>query len=573
MISHTIGARKALLSASGMAMFALAAAAMPASAATLLTPKAFTVKGPKLIIPPNDVHLDTNGTSAPAFFSHTLNTSVISTFEGTSDYDTRALGIGLLPPDTMGAVGTTQYVQLLNGSFSVYNKATGLLAQPRITDSTFWKAAGGTNTGGDPRVRFDTQNNRWIAIGFGSPNSKLQVAVSETDDALGKWHSSSFTGFAGFGFGAIADYPTLAMSGNAILIGTNDFAPIIAGGSNGFRGTTLNVLNKTDVFAAGAGSPNLSSLKQFVTPLDGTTDNGFALQGVNRVGGSSTATVVAASLYTFDNVVYDITNAGTASAAQTTSQYQQGGVSFNSPDKARQPTNNGSARVIDTLDERISSSAWEMKGKIYFVTTVEALGTDHTVVRVTILDKATRAVLSQTDIGGGPSDSFDYYQGSLAVNSAGQIVVGYNRSGDITTGQAGRISIFARSFNTNANGTLHATSGEVLIKQSLVDDYHNGSPQGSNPVGRQRWGDYSTVELDPTNMHRFWVIGQFAREYNNAAGGHPGGSGFARWGTQIAQIGIAAVPEPATWAMMILGFGFVGTALRRSRIATKVTFA
>ena len=30
---------------------------------------------------------------------------------------------------------------------------------------------------------------------------------------------------------------------------------------------------------------------------------------------------------------------------------------------------------------------------------------------------------------------------------------------------------------------------------------------------------------------------------------------------------VAAVPEPATWALMILGFGIVGSALRRRRRA------
>jgi hypothetical protein len=36
---------------------------------------------------------------------------------------------------------------------------------------------------------------------------------------------------------------------------------------------------------------------------------------------------------------------------------------------------------------------------------------------------------------------------------------------------------------------------------------------------------------------------------------------------------IGAVPEPATWAMMTLGFGIVGGALRSSRRRTRVTFA
>ena len=36
-------------------------------------------------------------------------------------------------------------------------------------------------------------------------------------------------------------------------------------------------------------------------------------------------------------------------------------------------------------------------------------------------------------------------------------------------------------------------------------------------------------------------------------------------GGYVDSIGLNAVPEPATWAMMITGFGFVGAALRRRR--------
>ena len=34
----------------------------------------------------------------------------------------------------------------------------------------------------------------------------------------------------------------------------------------------------------------------------------------------------------------------------------------------------------------------------------------------------------------------------------------------------------------------------------------------------------------------------------------------------------AAVPEPATWGMMIVGFGAMGATLRRRRTATTVSF-
>ncbi|MHA6721398.1 PEPxxWA-CTERM sorting domain-containing protein [Sphingomonas sp. RS2018] len=43
--------------------------------------------------------------------------------------------------------------------------------------------------------------------------------------------------------------------------------------------------------------------------------------------------------------------------------------------------------------------------------------------------------------------------------------------------------------------------------------------------------------------------------------------------TSITVTTVPAVPEPATWMMMILGFGAVGATLRRRRAAARVTFA
>lgn len=495
-------------------------------------------------------------------------TSLVKGFEGTSDYDTRALGIGLVPPDTMGAIGTKQYVELINGSFSVYNKATGALAAPRTTDSTFWTTkAGGQATGGDPRILFDKPTQRWVAIGFNSAGNGLQIATSVTDDALGAWKSAQFGTFSDPGrFDPIADYPTLSLSGNAVIVGTNNFSAATGGGARTFRGTTLTVLNRSDVFAAtGPVVTTGTSFSQPVATITPLTDRGFVIQGVNSDAPSSTATVLSTSNFLFDNLHYNINNAGTVGATETAST-PTGASLFASPSAGRQPTAGSSARVVAAGDERIGSNAWEYNGRVYYAFTVKAGTSDHDVVRVTVFDKASNTILSETDIGGGPSNHFDYYYGSLTVNAAGQVVVGYNRSGDVTTGVDGRISIFARSFNSNADGTLRATSGEILIKQSLVDNYHNGSSELLAPAGRQRFGDYASVTIDPNNNRSFWVIGEFAREFNTKAN-HPegSGSGFGRWGTFIGQIDVASVPEPATWVMMIGGFGMVGGAVRRQR--------
>jgi hypothetical protein len=205
-------------------------------------------------------------------------------------------------------------------------------------------------------------------------------------------------------------------------------------------------------------------------------------------------------------------------------------------------------------------------GKIYSVHTVTENGSAFTSVRWTILDSVTNQVLDEGNIGDG-LDGYDYYQGSLAVNEFGQVVIGYNRSGlDPATG---RITLAARTFSTSGSGELMQIGDEIVLRVSDTDDYHNGSLFGQTAVGRQRWADYSSVSLDPEDSSMFWLAGTFAREYNNAAGGHPGGTGGSRWGTFIAAIDFdrstGVVPEPSTWAIMILGMGVVGASLRRRR--------
>lgn len=85
-------------------------------------------------------------------------------------------------------------------------------------------------------------------------------------------------------------------------------------------------------------------------------------------------------------------------------------------------------------------------------------------------------------------------------------------------------------------------------------------------MGIQRWGEYSQVSPDPDDPNKFYLVGQFAREYNNAAGGHPGGSGFARWGTWVAVLDVSPVPEPSTWLMMLCGFGAVDVFAKRRKL-------
>ncbi len=100
-------------------------------------------------------------------------------------------------PDTNGAVGTTQFVEWINYSFAVFNKADGSLAYGPATGNTLWQALGGpcyNHNNLDPIVQFDKQAERWVMMmpEFVAP-FYLCVAVSKTSDAVtGGWNLYQF---------------------------------------------------------------------------------------------------------------------------------------------------------------------------------------------------------------------------------------------------------------------------------------------------------------------------------------------------------------------------------------------
>jgi hypothetical protein len=543
---------------------------------------------PRPIVDPGAPGVDpVIATQGPGFFapSPTVfgnqphpNARVKKAFNALGDYDTRLLGRALIPPDTMGAVGTTQFVQIINGAFGVFDKNTGNLLGG-VSDVGFWNQLGQGGTGGDPRILFNHQQQRWIAIGFGQDIKDINIAVSDTADALGSWKATKFEGLArlpgmnpnGTPFQTIADYPTLAMDNNAIYIGTNNFRQETPGGPTSYRGTSLFVLNAADVFAAAG--PNLTNTQVFNTPFVSgginDTSRGFAIQGVNsNEAADGKGHIVAASAFVNGVLAYDILAAGTGAASQSASTLLYTGYDSNAA--GRQPGRVAPLRNIDTLDDRISGNAWEVNGKTYFTHTITLPGTDRTSVRVTVMDSNTKAVLQTLDLG---EAGYDFYQGSIAVSESGTAVVAYNRSG--FNAVDGKIGIYAQTLRILNDGRLFKTSDPILAKTSDTAGYLNGNPEASGvPNGRQRWGDYSAVTLDPNDPNTFWVIGQYAAApFEQPLPGYPPPSGFSRWGQYVVAID-AAVPEPATWAMMIAGFALAGAGVRRSRrITVRVSLA
>ncbi len=106
-------------------------------------------------------------------------------------------GVTFAPPDTNGAVGALQYVQWVNTSFAIFDKATGALLAPPMPGSILWSFFGGgceSNNDGDVIAQYDKLANRWVMSQLSiSTQPYLQcVAVSTTSDAMGTWNRYAF---------------------------------------------------------------------------------------------------------------------------------------------------------------------------------------------------------------------------------------------------------------------------------------------------------------------------------------------------------------------------------------------
>src|SRR6202011_2946318 len=120
----------------------------------------------------------------------------MANFEGQSASDS---GCGCIPPDPNGAVGPTQYVQMVNSVFSVYSKTGTRLTGPTQINTLFSGLTGtacANNNNGDPVVVYDRIADRWILTQFAVPGGAAGyhqcIAVSQTPDATRQYYAYDF---------------------------------------------------------------------------------------------------------------------------------------------------------------------------------------------------------------------------------------------------------------------------------------------------------------------------------------------------------------------------------------------
>jgi hypothetical protein len=127
----------------------------------------------------------------------------------------------------------------------------------------------------------------------------------------------------------------------------------------------------------------------------------------------------------------------------------------------------------------------------------------------------------------------DYNFPSMAANAAGDVIIGFSATGDSTTSDFPGAWFVA---GTTIGGVTTFDVAQEL--QNGFGDYHL-----LDDNGRNRWGDFGAISVDPNDPNAFWIAEEVAIQ------------GSSRvpivWGTQISEL--VFVPEPASLALLMLG--------------------
>jgi len=433
-----------------------------------------------------------------------------------------------VPPDTVGDVGPNHYVQMVNIAFAIYDKQGSLLAGPSPINS-LWTGFGGpceTSNNGDPVVRYDHLADRWLMSQFALPAGNLSecIAVSRTADPVaGGWYLYQFPSVDQATMTQVfPDYPKLGVWPDAYYMSTQ--RSFFVGTGDVWAFDRANMLNGAPAgavqFAVGSPSETIFLLP---SDLDGPppplgTPNFFVRQvDAERFGPPGTQDRLEVFAFGVDWASPALSTFAQLPSLPTAPFDSVLCVAGLIGQCIPQP---GTANLLESL------TVWPMWRLQYrnFGThetmvvnhTIDVNSADQAGLRWYELRRPPSGVWSIFQQGTHSPDASHRWMASLAMNGNRSMALGYNvSSSTVFPGlrAAGRLE-------TDAPGTL--AQGEM----TLVDG-------GGSQTGSARWGNYSSMDVDPVDDCTFWFTGEY----------YPA-STAAGWRTRISAFQLADCAGP-----------------------------
>ena len=434
-------------------------------------------------------------------------------FEGTSNVS------GVLPPDTQGDVGPTHYVQWVNLAFTVYSKAGSAVYGP-AAGNTIWSGFGGvcqSYNDGDPITIYDHLAGRWMMAQFVYTESApyyMCIAVSQTGDPTGSWHRYAYP----WPNSDFPDYPHFGLWPDAYYMTANLFL-----NASTWHGAGVAAFERDKMLTGAAAQMVYYSLYsvdsdhggQLPADLDGqmlppTGAPGLILEWYDSSWGIGPSDALGIWEFDVDWAVPSNSTLGTGKPGGPNYTLLTNNVDPELCIAARercidQP---GTPRNLEAINDRLMHRVQYRN-----FGTHQTLVGNHTVdsnspsagiagIHWFELRKTSGAWGIYQQGTYGPGDGAARWMGSIAMDGGGNIALGYSVSGASVYPSIRYVGRLA----ADPLGSL-PQSETVLIA--------GGGSQTYSTYGR--WGDYSAMQVDPSDDCTFWYTQEYYQTTSTSA--------------------------------------------------------
>ncbi len=441
----------------------------------------------------------------------------------------------VIPPDIAGGVGPAKVMESFNNNYRIRDKATGAI-QLTVGTATFWNPVV-TNKAllnglTDPRTVYDPYQNRWLVAMQTTNNPGLILfGVSFGSDPAGGWYLYAVS--PGFTTSPLLDFPILGFNKNWLCV-------------------TINAYTSGGAFSRGG-----TMIANYLQAAAGTLGS---VTTVSHVSGTHFSTSPCVTLSATEDTLFLVTHLSSGGATYMVDRitgtpaaptYTVGGTNTRPGGGWTQPSGNilpQSAPVagasvcappckIETQDAQVRSSPVYRNGFIYYSQTIglPAVTLTRTVVQWTKITPSTTPAFADGGRIDDPTATATnggkwYAYPSLSVNSTNDVMIGYTQFSSAQHPSAG----YSMRLGGDALGTLR----DPLIYHAGEDYYHKTF---TTATGRNRWGDFSTTQVDPCDDQTLWTLQEYAKTRPGTNDGNTG-SNSSKWSSWWAAVsGLAPV--------------------------------
>jgi hypothetical protein len=431
---------------------------------------------------------------------------VIMDFPGMEDIGS------FIPPDPDVAVGPNHIMGVDNVSFRIWDRDGNIL---KTIDSYDWFATTAplvsrNNTPFDPQVIYDHFAERWVMTWDHAPDtlSHVLLSVSDDSDPLGTWYNWSLPArvLGDSITDTWADYPQLGYDNEALYITSNNFNLF----ASGFGHVLLRIVPTAQLYQNTAGSITYTDFWNLRDP-DNPATLIFSVQAAEQRESAGKQFLLSLSRFTPQTyyTLWTISNPVTAPAITATNIPV---VQYSQPPNANQL--GGSTTLISAGGDRFENQPVYRDSSLWSVHSVASgAGNAYSAIRYVRLNPYSQTVLEDVALG---QDGFWHMWPGLMVDSTRSVVVTYSRSG-LTEFVGAHISGRKEGDPPGLSPSLALKPGEANYVKTF----------GS---GRNRWGDYMGIAMDPTDPYAIWVHTQYAASPANT------------WGNWVGKIRMGPLP-------------------------------